>query len=50
VFVDNTVEGPDLLLAHGAPLVHGYLLATYEEVVRVGDASVMVREDFARAP
>ncbi|MCP4872143.1 MAG: hypothetical protein GY898_25840 [Proteobacteria bacterium] len=50
VFIDDTVEGPERLLQSAAPLAQGYLLANYEEVVRVQGASVMVRRELAAKP
>ncbi len=50
VFVDDTMEGPERLLSHAAPLVHGYLFASYEEISRTGGFAVMLRTDLVRQP
>ena len=50
VFIDESSRGPELLLSVGSPRVHAYLLSTYEEVGRYGDAVVMVRGERLVAP
>lgn len=50
VFINDSVEGPERLLQSAAPLAYGYLFANYEEVARVGEASVMVRRELVARP
>ena len=48
VFVDDTVEGPEMHLEQAAPRVHRYLMERYEEVARFGPNRVMTRRRTGR--